>query len=276
MRPLLFWFLISGVCSAEPPAWVNEPWIGLDVVPFEEGSKGISKPPAVKGVFVSDEPSSSGNVDVGRGDLISAVDGIPVETVDDYRKALSGKRGVDLKVYHKTKDKLSLRFKVVHRSVTTRGEYAKSFVTIETDKVDGTKRVVPNPEKLGRRGEVSPLSISFTLSNDGSPQVPLLMISYQGDDWLFMNTLTVGNGNDSIRMPIKEALRSGGKGAVLEVGSIPLSGDGLKAARILSEGGAVARLSGDRGRHDIKNVDSRMILQCLTAYEAYGGEWPEK
>lgn len=279
MRPMLLWLLLCSPVFSAPPMLAADPWCGLEVVSFGDGGKGLAKAPTVHGVWVTGNNLQFNRTGGGReiqvGDLIAEVDGIAVETADQFRDALNGKRGADLKVYALAKDRLSLRFTARHVSVRTRGAFAKELMRLTADPVSLTKQAAIDPEKVYGKARVPPVSLFFTLDPSGKATDPRLMVALAEAEAVGLQGLSVRSGEDVVNLKLGHASPQTFFGQSVEAASVRLQGDALKAAGFIVTDPSVSFcLRGDGRSVCLTALDAEALRITMTAYEAYGGEWP--
>lgn len=271
MRTIVALLLLATSASAgEPPAWTKEMFYGVYAWSRDEGEqylkdKGIKLPTAT-GVYVKSTTEAnwlSDSTPLAPGSIIESVNGVRVTTPDELRRELvASPRGstVTLSAYRATAYGIAPMTTLHQFTVMSRGDVAKSYVSLFGSKDRPEKSAFPNSRRLPP--DQSGLLVRFVVDADGTVHSPIL-IATTGHGIRGMQELTVRKGDEVRTIPMKN-------------GKAPVTAEVLAVCRLIASGDyAVSFTHTD---HTVKYDKSPgvCVQRCMEAYEAFGGEWPKE
>ena len=287
---MLMVLLAASLCYAEPPKWLDEKTVGIEVLGFVDGKKGLERTnvpaPKGQGIFVERIlPHSQAEGDIWFQELITQANKKSIRTEEDWQKLIEETPVGELvrmnvvTLLNDGKGGSSWgKATKVNLVVSTKREAARMAVTITTDAVSGSKNARLKDGSKIAVGD-GPLRMSFGVGADGKATQPMLVIFHIGKDWIFMDSVSVRAGDTLKTISLKDAThsREAVGGSVIEVCAVPMSGIVREAAELMTKGKTIVRLSGTKPHvdHAITPEQKDAMRSMLAAFVAYDGEWPE-
>lgn len=272
MRMIVALFLLATSAPAgEPPAWTKEMFYGIYAWSRDEGEQylkahGIGRPPTTPGVYVKSAEEAGWLKDsnpLRPGSIIESVNGVRVATPDELRRELvASPHGstVTLSAYEIHAGGVADTATVHKFTVMSRGDVAKSYVSLFGSKDRPEKSAFPNSRRLPP--DQSVLFVRFVVDPNGAVHSPIL-IATTGVGIRGMQELTVRKGDEVRTIPMKN-------------GKAPVTAEVLAVCRLIASGDYAVSLT--HADHTVKydHAPGVCVQRCMEAYEAYGGEWPKE